>query len=326
MNEDADIAWACDLDETKAVKLAREFDIPQTTTDYHDVLNDCAVDAVCVCTDHASHAPITAAALKAGKHVLVEKALAAEKGGLQQMFDAHAAHPECVFGAVFQHRFDPEYRCLKKLMDDGAFGRLLNASVQMRCLRTSEYYRGDKWRGTWAQEGGALLINQAIHFIDILLWIAGPAIEICGRHANLTHGDVLEAEDTAAAVIQFECGALGSVEATSSSHLGWEPIVAIHGTEGSVVLGDGAPLKIDFSDASLQKSAEVSFAEKQTNLRGQGKDYYGKGHPAQIADFIQAIHDGRAPFVTARSARCTVETVLAIYQSQREHGWITPGA
>ena len=319
------ITWACDIIPEKARGLAGEFDIPRTSEDYLEVLADADLDAVCVCTDHASHVSITVAAIKAGKHVLVEKALAADPDGLEEMFAAHAERPEVIFGAVFQHRFDPEYRYLRQLAREGAFGQILNASVQMRCLRTSDYYQGDKWRGTWAQEGGALLINQAIHFIDILLWIAGPAREVCGRHANLTHGKALEAEDTAAAVLQFESGALGVLEATSSSHLHWDPIVAVHGTKGSVVLGDGVPLKLEFADPDLQGAAEKEFAKiADDQIQIAGKDYYGKGHPAQIADFVDAVRNRRKPFVTAGSARVTVETVLAIYRSQNDHGWVKP--
>ncbi len=323
--DDAEVAWACDLIADKAQSLATRYEIPHITTDYRTVLADRQVDAVCVCTDHASHVPITVAALEQGKHVLCEKALAATRQGMAAMFAAHAAHPELVFGAVFQHRFDPEYRCLKKMVDDGAFGTILTAGIQMRCLRTDQYYQGDKWRGTWDQEGGAVLINQAIHFIDIMQWVVGEVEAVCGTHSNLTHASSMEAEDTAAAVLRFKCGALGTLEATCSSHLGWEPTILVHGTEGSIEIRDGKPIKLRFMNRQREAEIAAEFAAALTRNDSSdaiGKTYYGSGHPAQILDFVQALHDGTPLVVTAASARKTVDLVLGVYQSQRDQKWV----
>jgi len=127
-----ELAWACDLARDKAQKLADAFGIPGVTTDYKQVMADKTVNCIAVCTDHASHVPITVAALKAGKHVLCEKALAASEEGLNSMFAEHARHPSLVFGGVFQHRFEPVNRCLKRMVEQGVFGTILTAGVQVR--------------------------------------------------------------------------------------------------------------------------------------------------------------------------------------------------
>lgn len=324
MLDGVEVTWACDLVEEKARRLAEKYGVANVTTDYRDVLADDSVDCVSVCTDHASHSPITVAALGAGKHVLCEKALAASPDGLARMLAAHQANPRLVFSGVFQHRFDGVNRVIKRLVDEGAFGQLLTASVHIRCLRTREYYRSDTWRGTWAEEGGAVLINQAIHFLDAILWITGGAVAVCGAYANLTHGDAMETEDTVAASLRFRSGALGNIEATCSSHLAWEPTLEVHGTAGSVELRGDNVLKVDFADKALAETVRAELIEAAGRRKIEaGKVHYGTTHPQQVSDFIAVVRDGREPFVTARSAAHTVQVVFGIYQSHREGRWVT---
>lgn len=322
--ENVQVTWVCDLVEEKARKAAAKYGIANVTTDFREVLADPAVDAVSVCTDHASHSPITVAALDAGKHVLCEKALAATAAGMDAMFAAHERRPDLVFSGVFQHRFDASFQYLKRLVSEGAFGQILTGGVQVRCFRSKEYYRADEWRGTWAKEGGSVLINQAIHFIDSLVWIMDGVESLCGTHRNLTHGDSMETEDTAVAVLKFRSGALGTVEATCSSHLSWEPTISIHGSDGSIEVRNGATLKVRFADAATEQRVKADFASLSDQARIEaGKSYYGPNHPTQIEDFILAIREKRAPFVEARSARHTVDVVLAIYESHRTGRWVT---
>ncbi|MBS3762298.1 MAG: Gfo/Idh/MocA family oxidoreductase [Planctomycetes bacterium] len=317
------IKWACDLVEEKALALAGQYGIPRTTTRYKEVFEDPDVDCISVCTDHASHAPVSVAALESGKNVLCEKALGATQEDLDAMLEAHANRSSLVFSGVFQHRFDPVNRTLKWMVDEGMFGQLLTAGVQMRCLRTDEYYDSDEWRGTWAQEGGSVLINQTIHFIDALLWIVGGAESVAGHYTNLTHNGSIETEDCAVASLKLNCGALGIIEATSASHLNWEPTISIHGTEGSVELRNDKPLKIEFADPDRQKEVQDKLASGELeDSAAASKGYYGVGHPAQIADFIEAVRNGREPYVPAESARHAVDVVLGIYRSHREKTWI----
>ena len=321
--DNVELTWACDLIKEKARKLASDYDIPNVTTDYREVMEDAEVDCVSVCTDHASHSPVTVAALESGKHVLCEKALGATTEGMDAMFDVHHRHPELVFSGVFQHRFDGINRTLRRLVREKAFGTVLTAGVQMRCLRTAEYYHGDEWRGTWAQEGGSVLINQAIHFIDSLLWIMGGAREVSGAHANITHEGVIETEDCAVAALRYRQGALGTIEATASSHLNWEPTLSIHGTEGSLDLRNSEPVKLVFDDEQREATVreEIGRAQDAEGVEAS-KDYYGTGHSAQIADFVDAVREGRDPFVPAIEARHAVDVVLGIYASHQHGRWV----
>jgi predicted dehydrogenase len=318
-----ELAWACDLIEDKARALADKYQIEKVTVDYRDVMADPSVTCVSVCTDHASHAPISVAALKAGKHVLCEKALTSSTKGLNAMMAAHRQRPKLVFEGVFQHRFDALYRHVKSLIEKRTFGTILTAAVQVRCKRTNEYYRTAKWRGTWAEEGGAVLINQAIHYIDVLVWIMGGVDSVCGVYDNLTHKGVIETEDTATAALRFRCGAVGTIEATCSSHLDWEPTISIHGAEGSIDLRGDQPIKVVFQDKAKEETVRAELVSA-VNTPGEllGKSYYGTGHPAQIEDFVSAIREKRKPHIPAASARHTVDVVLAIFQSHRKGRWV----
>lgn len=317
------LRWACDLVAEKARKLSEQYGIERTTCDYREVLADPDTHAVSVCTDHGSHAEIAVAALDAGKHVLCEKALAATTEGLDAMMAAGDRHPELVFGGVFQHRFDRVYQYVKRLIEDGALGTLLTVSCKVLCRRTDAYYLADQWRGTWDREGGSVMINQAIHFVDLLQWMTGGVASLSAAYANLTHSDTIETEDTAIAVLKLRNGALGSILATSSSHLEWDPSFYIYGSHGSLELRNGRPLRVAFSDDELAGRVAAELASLTDPARNEaGKDYYGPSHPTQIADFIGAIRERRPPYITARDARTAVDIVLAIYQSHRAGRWI----
>lgn len=315
--EGVEVAAVCDVIEERARRRAEEFSVPRVAVDYQELLADPTIDALSICTDHASHAPIAAEALEAGKHILIEKALAASKEGLDRIVAAEAAHPDLVVSGIFQHRFDGAMIYMKELMDTGALGDLLSVGASLRCLRTPEYYRADQWRGTWAEEGGSLLINQAIHFLDLCAWLNGGVRSVMGEYANVTHQDTIETEDTAVAAFVYRNGVLGSFEATSSSHIRWEPTVNVHGAAGSVELRKGVPIKIEFDDEAMAETVRARFAAIEEEKQGAGKAYYGPSHPRQIADFVEAIRAGRKPVVTAASARHTVDVVLAIYESHR---------
>jgi predicted dehydrogenase len=322
---DARLKYACDLVEDRARALASSHGIERTTTDYREILADPEVDAVHVCTDHASHAAICIAALRAGKHVLCEKPLGAHPADLDAMVRTHRETPDLVFAGVFQHRFEPINRYLKHLVDEALFGTLLHASISVRCLRTDDYYRSASWRGTWREEGGGVLINQAIHFVDVIGWIAGGVSAVCGDFANRSHLESIEVEDTAVAAVRFTNGALGSIEATSSTrHIDWEHTLTLIGTEGSIVVFCNEPRHVAFLDRDRKERVEHELSRLKDAVEpAPGKQYYGPGHPAQIADFIEAVRDRNQPFVPAESARAAVDLVLGVYRSAKEGRWVT---
>ena len=321
--EGVELACACDLDASRAKAFAEKFGFSSHCTDVNQVFADASIDAVSLCTGHATHAALAVSALEHGKHLLCEKPLCSNREGMDRMVAAHERFPNLAFGGVFQHRFDSSIRYVKKLMDEGSFGTVLACGAHIRCRRGPEYYRGSDWRGTWAGEGGSVTINQAIHSIDSLVWIMGGVQAVCGAFANHQLAGVIETEDTAVAALRFGCGALGTIESTSSSNIVWENTLFFHGTEGALEMREGHGIKVSFLTPEKTAAVKAGLAESHDpQLINAGKRYYGKSHPAQIADFIAAIREGRQPLVSPVSARHTVDVVLAIYQSQREGRWI----
>jgi len=311
------VSWLCDLVPEKAEKLAAKYGIERTSTDYKKVFSDPDLDCVSVCTDHASHTPIVIAALKAGKHVLCEKALASSFEGLAKQLSEGKRHPSLVYGGVFQHRFDGVYPYVKHLIEDGAFGQILTANLHIECLRTDEYYNADKWRGTWAEEGGSVLINQGIHFVDTISWLMGGVESLTGTYANLTHKGVIETEDTATASLRFKSGALGTIAATSSSHLGWETTLTFYGTDGTITIRTGKPLRVVCKNLRLGGKIEKDLKKIEETPSKLGKAYYGPSHPALIADFVKAARGEKAYFIPAAEAAEAVKIVLSIYESHK---------
>ena len=313
----ARVVAVCDLREERARAAAERFGVPRFTTRARELFDDPGVDAVSICTDHASHAALACAALAAGKHVLCEKSLARTAADLRRMLAAAAARPDLVAAGVFQHRFEPLPRALRALIADGAFGTLLTASGALHCLRDASYFRKDAWRGTVRGEGGSVLINQSIHYFDLLLWIAGGAEGVRAFSANLGHRGVIETEDTVSLALRLRGGALGSFVATSASHLGWRSSLSFCGTKGSAVIRDDRLAELELDDPARTRAVRARIEKAVAHDRAfpLGKGYYGPGHQAQIRDFVRAVRTRTAPFVSFADAAETDRFVFEAYRS-----------
>ena len=313
----ARVVAVCDLRPERARAAAEASGAAKWTTRAAEIFADPDVDAVSICTDHASHADLACAALAAGKHVLCEKSLARTRADLRRMLAAAAAHPDRTAAAVFQHRFEPLPRALRALVAEGGIGRLLTATGSLHCFRGADYFRKDPWRGTRRGEGGSVLINQAIHYFDLLLWIAGGAERVRAFAANLAHAGVIETEDTVALSLALRGGALGSFVATNASHLRWRSTLAFHGTEGGFEVRDDALVSFSLADPAAEKRARRNIDRALASSREfpLGKDYYGPGHRAQIDDFVRAVRTGTRPYVTFEDAAQTDSAVFDAYGS-----------
>lgn len=315
------IKWLCDILPERAERMAKEYSVPHVTVDYRDIMRDKEVDCVSICTDHGSHAEIVCAALRNNKHVLCEKALASNRAGLDAMMKAHARKKTLVFSGVLQHRFDVCVQFAKEQMKNKLLGRNLFCSLRMNCYRSNDYYKADQWHGTWAGEGGSILINQAIHFIDVAAWIMGGVAHVAGFHANRTHRGVIETEDTAVASLKFKDGSLGSIAVTSSDEINdWDHSILFYGTNGMFEIRNDKIAHIELSDKNKASRlmADVNKREGSRCLIDVGKPHYGMTHVAQITDFVDAVRKRRRPAVTALDARHCVDIVLAVYESQKK--------
>ena len=235
------------------------------------------------------------------------------------MAEAAAKNPQLVTSGVFQHRFVKQNIALNQLVNENAFGKLLMVTLSFCCLRTDEYYQQDAWRGTLKYEGGGVLINQAIHYIDQLRFTFGDVKTVSAVCRNQNHQNTIEVEDAAMITVEYDNGILGTIAATNASATRWRADVVITGTDATLTLVSEKPAFADSKDEAL-KARILQAVEPEVKPQIVGKSYYGTGHTRQIADVCDAIENHRRPEVTLIDAINTASLVMAVYESARKGG------
>ena len=288
-----------------------------------------SVEAVIVCTPHPAHARPALQAMQAGAHVLVEKPLAASLEDCDAMIAA-AREAGRKLGVISQRRLYEPVQRVKAAIEEDKIGRPVLGMVLMLGWRDRAYYESDPWRGTWEQEGGGVLVNQAPHQLDLLQWFMGPIDEMFGYWDNLNHPSI-EVEDTAVALLRFKNGGLGSILVSNSQKPGIYGKVHVHGENGSSVgvqtdggamfiAGVSEVLEPPVNDLWTVPGEEQLLAQWQAEDRVtfQGIDAATHYHRLQDQDFLRAVLEDRDPMVTGVEGRKTVEMFTAVYRSQRD--------
>jgi predicted dehydrogenase len=287
-------------------------------TDVAQAVRAPGVDAVIITTPSGAHLDPAVAAAAAGKHVVVEKPLEITPERCDAIIDACDKH-RVKLCTIFPSRFADSNVTLRAAVDAGRFGRLTLGETTCKWWRSQSYYDEGGWKGTQALDGGGAMMNQAIHNVDLLLWMMGPATHATGFTATLAH-DRIEVEDTAAAVLRFKNGALGVIQATTSVHPGYPKTIAVHGDRGSAVIEQEDVLRWDFTpESDDDRVVKERFAAKVGASGGAAdpKAISHEGHRRQLADFVQAIQTNGTPKVDGREGRRAVELICAIYESNR---------
>jgi predicted dehydrogenase len=307
------LAAVVDEAEDRAAALGGEFGVPSYTR-MEEVLARADIDFIDICTPSGMHADAAIAAARAGKHCLCEKPLDITPQRCDKMIAAFAKSGT-MLGGVFQHRFADEVRKTKTAIDDGRFGRITLATCSTPWWRTQEYYDSGAWRGTWKFDGGGALMNQSIHAIDLLVWLAGPIKTITARTALLAH-ERIEVEDVAVAVCEFESGALGVIQGTTAAYPGSGVRHEILGTGGTVYLVND---KIDLWKLRDEEGAEKppAAASENAGAASDPKALAGILFTRNFDDIARAARAGTAPCVSGPEAKKSVEVICAIYQSAR---------
>jgi len=276
------------------------------------------LDVVCVCTPSGAHLGPAVKAARAGKHVVVEKPLEVTVARCDAIIGACDAAGVRLC-AIFPSRFSAANVALKAAIDSGRFGRLTLGDTYVKWWRTQDYYDSGKWRGTWDLDGGGALMNQAIHNVDLLLWLMGEVESVQAMTATLAH-DRIEVEDTAVAILRFRSGALGVIEAATSAHPGLLKRTEIHGVRGSARVEQDDITLWSFADERPGDAALVSRGNATTGGAADPRAISHAGHREQLADFLHAIESGTPARVDGREGRKAVELIRAIYRSARIEG------
>lgn len=290
------------------------------TDDLAAVLADPEIDAVIDCGPSGARADLAVAALRAGKHVVLEKPMALTLSDADKIIAAERASGRRV-AVVSQHRYDHSSQRVSAAIRDGGLGTVTSAIASCAWWRGQSYYDSAAWRGTWKMDGGGATMNQAIHVIDLMVFLLGRPTEVFAYTATLAHQRI-EVEDTAVAVIRLPGGALGVIHATTAAYPGLDMSLRVYGSAGSAVITDDelvflhekphdAPeIAMPAGNADLNQVTEADrLARRPTPL--------GPAHRAQLADFIDAVHSGRPMAVGSAEGRASLSVVLGMYESAR---------
>lgn len=308
----ATLAAVCDLNKNKAELSAALYDSgiskPVVYTDYMEMIQKENLDAVSICTESGYHAALAIDCLKHGLHVLVEKPIALSLEDADKMI-ALAKAKGLKLGVCHQNRFNPPIQKLRRAIDEGRFGKLVNGTARILWTRDMNYYRQAPWRGTWALDGGTLM-NQCIHNIDLLQWMMGGEVESVYGQTGTFLRDI-EAEDFGAIIIRFKNGSIGIVEGSACVYpKNLEETLSIFGEKGTVVIGGLAVNKIktwNFSD-------ERDYDHIDNNV--EINNVYGTGHTPLYNDFFDAINNNRKPYISGEDGRIALSIVLKVYEQE----------
>lgn len=318
VNNKLDIVGLCDIIPQNIKILLEKTDMGDAIfnqyTDYHKMLEEQKPELVAIATESGKHAQIALDCLEAGCNVIIEKPIALSLEDADKII-AKAEEKGLVVCANHQNRFNKSIQKIRQAVENGDFGKMLHGTAHIRWNRGKDYYAQAPWRGTWAQDGGALM-NQCIHNIDLLRWMMGDEVfEVCAYTDNLNH-DFIEAEDLGIAIVKFKNGSYGIIEGTTNVYpKNLEETLYLFGEKGTVKAG-GKSVNI-IEEWNFENQVESSEEIKAKNSE-MPKNVYGFGHTPLYKDVIQAIENKTQPLVDAKAGRRALELVLAIYKSAAE--------
>lgn len=294
-------------DPARAPAIAEQFGAPWLSP--AALLAHPDVDIICICTPSGQHAAQTIAAAQAGKHILVEKPMALTLADADAMIGAAQA-ANVRLGVALQRRAEPHFQAIHAAVAAGALGELTLGTVTIPYFRAQRYYDQAEWRGTWALDGGGVLMNQGIHLIDVLLWLMGDPVAAQAAAGTLRRA--IEVEDTLAATLRFASGAFATVAASTTIEPGFPHRVAVYGTRGGLEI-EGEQLVRWQSADGIAPPCDVAPPPSDAGAAGDPRGIAPSGHTALLRDMIMAVREGRPPLVDGAEGRRSLAAVLAIY-------------
>ncbi|MFC4320085.1 Gfo/Idh/MocA family protein [Litchfieldia salsa] len=310
--EGAILYATCDISEHRLEPFHSKFKANHLYTDYQLMLENPNIDVVNICTPNGMHAEMAIRAIEKGKHVMIEKPMAITDEDAVRIIEAAQRH-QVKATVVHQNRFNDAILMTKEALEGGKFGKLAYGTASVRWNRNQDYYDQDAWRGTEEMQDGVLM-NQAIHTIDLLIWLMGPVKSVTGK--TVTRIRDIEMEDVGTALLEFESGAIGGVDGTSTTFaIDLGASINLFGELGTVCIGGNAANRIDkWRFTQDFKAEEESVLGVQKELP---ESVYGDGHKLIIRDFVSAVKENREPFVSLEAGRDAVRVILSIYQSSK---------
>lgn len=310
---DAQLAGVYGSNIIRTQEFARQYDTV-AYPNVADIWADPNVDAVCICTPSGFHAAYALDAISHGKHVLIEKPMALTIADCDRIIQT-AKENHVLVGVVSQLRFSPAIVQVKRAMERGALGKMACADLYMKYHRSQTYYDSADWRGTWKLDGGGALMNQGIHGVDLLQYLAGPVDSIYARAKTLIRK--IETEDTLSAVTEFKSGALGVIQATTSLYSGFSRRLELCGEKGTIILEEDKVLLWDVADCPAPSQESLGIQEVRSS--SDPTKISPVGHTRQVANFTAAILGRESLLVDGEEGRKALQIILGAYRSSAEN-------
>ncbi len=317
INNNLEIVGLCDIVPEHIDILLEKLNMKEAEfkkyTDYHKMLKNEKPELVAIATESGEHAKIALDCLDAQCNLIIEKPIALSLEDADKIIEK-SKEKGLVVCANHQNRFNKSIKKIREAVENGAFGKMLYGTAHIRWNRGKEYYTQAPWRGTWAQDGGALM-NQCIHNIDLLRWMMGDEVtEVFAYTDNLNH-DYIQAEDLGIAVVKFKNGSYGIIEGTTDIYpKNLEETLYLFGQRGTVKAGGKS---VNIIEEWIFDKDEDTQKIKEENSEIP-KNIYGFGHTPLYKNVIEAIQNDTKPLVDAEAGRRALEMVLAIYKSASE--------
>ncbi|HWB54561.1 MAG TPA: Gfo/Idh/MocA family oxidoreductase [Tepidisphaeraceae bacterium] len=318
----AKLVAICDVkpeNSLTALKKAEISDVPIYTSQ-REMLRKEQIDVVHIATPSGVHMEPALEAIEAGVNIICEKPLEITLERADRIIEA-AAKKNVRVGCIFQNRWKPENRAIRKAAEENRFGKVTWAGSFTPWYRTDKYYEDGGWRGTWKFDGGGAVMNQSIHSIDLLQWIAGPVRRVSAYAASRIHAKI-EVEDTLTCALQFESGAFGTILGTTALFPGQPPRIEIGGENGTAIAENG--LKVftfrDETPEDKQLLEQLSPNSAASPTKSNPGAINNQAHGGNIAGILQAWEEGREAETNAVEARKSLAIVLAMYESARRDG------
>lgn len=297
--------------KAKTEEFARKHGFKAAYSNVYDMISSERPDIIAVSAPHYLHFQMALEVIENGINVLVDKPMAINLREADELIK-RAEAKGVKLGVILQSRFDDTFNFVKSIVDRMALGKLILGEAVVEWYRTEEYYASSSWRGRLATEGGGALINQAIHTIDLLLWIMGEPEYVWGKVDTVGHN--IEVEDMALAMVRFKNGALGVIQASTATFPGLPTRLEVHGLNGTVI--------IEGDEIKFMKTVEEIQSLKPPIKRTEGLKSWERpeavpieNHKRLLKDFIDAILEDRKPRVDGYEGRRSLEIIRAIYKS-----------
>jgi predicted dehydrogenase len=309
----AEVVAVCDVKKERAKEKAREFNC-NYYLDYKEMIDKENLDVIHICLPHYLHAPVAIYSAKAGVNILTEKPMSIKLEDAEEMVNT-AKSNKITLGVIFQNRYNPGSQLIKKTLESGELGKIISGKLSVTWNRSDEYYSKSDWKGTWDMEGGGVIIDQAIHTMDLMRWFVNSEIDYIDANISNRAHDIIQVEDSAEGLIKYRNGVVSAFH--TINYYGYDAPVEIElfceKGIAKIIADKGIVSFHDGREFTADNNPNETF-----NYGNGSKGYWGVSHVKQIKNFYKSLLTGDTPDITGEEAIKTQKMICAIYESGKK--------